>query len=191
MPPSWPLKNCCSCAGSIRPEPSILRVYPPHAGTTHAVEELLDPERVTVRRERDGYLDLLGDEDPTGHAPGQRLMVSRALPLVYERIWRPLGGRLLMGLMGPGMRGEHRIALEMLSLSAGDKVLDVACGPGNFTREFARAAGAGGLVVGLDASRTMLDRAEYKRRQAAPGVKITAKAFGRERRFPITNLFKA
>ena len=37
----------------------------------------------------------------------------------------------------------------------------------------------------------MLDRAEYKRRQAAPGVKITAKAFGRERRYPITNLFKA
>ncbi len=37
----------------------------------------------------------------------------------------------------------------------------------------------------------MLDRAEYKRRQAAPGVKITAKSFGRERRYPLTNLFKA
>jgi NAD+ synthase (glutamine-hydrolysing) len=33
----------------------------------------------------------------------------------------------------------------------------------------------------------MIDRAEYKRRQAAPGIKITPKAFGRDRRLPITN----
>jgi NAD+ synthase (glutamine-hydrolysing) len=36
---------------------------------------------------------------------------------------------------------------------------------------------------------SMIDRAEYKRRQAAPGVKITPKAFGRDRRLPITNLY--
>jgi NAD+ synthase (glutamine-hydrolysing) len=35
----------------------------------------------------------------------------------------------------------------------------------------------------------MVDRAEYKRRQAAPGVKITPKAFGRDRRMPITNRY--
>jgi NAD+ synthase len=35
----------------------------------------------------------------------------------------------------------------------------------------------------------MLDTAEYKRRQSPPGVKITAKAFGRDRRYPITNRF--
>ncbi|MCC7413519.1 MAG: NAD+ synthase [Gammaproteobacteria bacterium] len=33
----------------------------------------------------------------------------------------------------------------------------------------------------------MVDRAEYKRRQAAPGVRVTRRAFGRERRFPITS----
>jgi NAD+ synthase len=33
----------------------------------------------------------------------------------------------------------------------------------------------------------LLDRAEYKRRQAPPGVKITERAFGRDRRYPITN----
>jgi NAD+ synthase len=32
--------------------------------------------------------------------------------------------------------------------------------------------------------------AEYKRRQAAPGVKITQKNFGRDRRYPITNRFR-
>ncbi len=37
----------------------------------------------------------------------------------------------------------------------------------------------------------MLDRAEYKRRQAPPGVKISARAFGRDRRYPITNGFTA
>ncbi len=36
----------------------------------------------------------------------------------------------------------------------------------------------------------MLETAEYKRRQAAPGVKITGRAFGRDRRDPITNTFK-
>ncbi|HEX6841367.1 MAG TPA: NAD+ synthase [Stellaceae bacterium] len=37
----------------------------------------------------------------------------------------------------------------------------------------------------------MLDRAEYKRRQAPPGVKLTRRAFGRDRRYPITNAFQA
>ncbi|MBI4340971.1 MAG: NAD+ synthase [Candidatus Omnitrophica bacterium] len=35
----------------------------------------------------------------------------------------------------------------------------------------------------------MVDRAEYKRRQAPPGIKITPKAFGRDRRMPITNRY--
>ncbi len=37
---------------------------------------------------------------------------------------------------------------------------------------------------------TMVDRAEYKRRQAPPGPKITSRAFGRDRRLPITNHFQ-
>ena len=36
----------------------------------------------------------------------------------------------------------------------------------------------------------MVDTAEYKRRQAPPGVKITRRAFGRDRRYPITNAFR-
>ena len=36
----------------------------------------------------------------------------------------------------------------------------------------------------------MLYVAEYKRRQAAPGVKITRRNFGRDRRYPITNGFR-
>jgi NAD+ synthase (glutamine-hydrolysing) len=37
---------------------------------------------------------------------------------------------------------------------------------------------------------SMVDRAEYKRRQAPPGVKIHPKAFGRDRRTPITNRWR-
>jgi NAD+ synthase len=36
----------------------------------------------------------------------------------------------------------------------------------------------------------MINVAEYKRRQAAPGVKVTLKNFGRDRRYPITNRFR-
>jgi NAD+ synthase (glutamine-hydrolysing) len=36
----------------------------------------------------------------------------------------------------------------------------------------------------------MVDLSEYKRRQAPPGLKITPRAFGRDRRLPITNRFK-
>lgn len=102
-----------------------------------------------------GYLDLLGAEDAVRGRAAQRLMRSRAVPLIYQRFWRPVAGRFLMGLTGPGTGEEHRIALAMLSISAGDRVLDVACGPGNFTRDFALAAGDG-LVVGIDFSATML-----------------------------------
>jgi NAD+ synthase (glutamine-hydrolysing) len=50
------------------------------------------------------------------------------------------------------------------------------------------------VASGLDRADAMrvaalVDRAEYKRRQAPPGVKITTKAFGRDRRLPITNRF--
>jgi NAD+ synthase (glutamine-hydrolysing) len=37
----------------------------------------------------------------------------------------------------------------------------------------------------------MVDRNEYKRRQAPPGIKITRRAFGRDRRYPITNAFRS
>jgi len=36
----------------------------------------------------------------------------------------------------------------------------------------------------------MVDKSEYKRRQSPPGIKITPKAFGRDRRMPITNKYK-
>ncbi len=42
----------------------------------------------------------------------------------------------------------------------------------------------------VDRTIQLVDRAEYKRRQAPPGIKITARAFGRDRRMPITNRYR-
>ncbi len=54
-------------------------------------------------------------------------------------------------------------------------------------REEMVAAGLPADVV--DEVVRMVDRSEYKRRQAAPGIRITPKAFGRDRRLPITNRY--
>jgi NAD+ synthase (glutamine-hydrolysing) len=55
-------------------------------------------------------------------------------------------------------------------------------------REEIVAAGLPAAVV--DDVIRMVDRSEYKRRQAAPGIRITPRAFGRDRRLPITNRFR-
>jgi len=107
---------------------------------------------------RDGYLDVVvRDLEQEGIA--RELMQTNALSTVYERWWRPAMGRVAKGVLGPGMADERRIARLLLGLSRGDGVLDVACGPGNFSRDFARAVGPEGLIVGIDASRPMLERA--------------------------------
>lgn len=49
--------------------------------------------------------------------------------------------------------------------------------------------GEGIEPAAVDQVLRMVDRAEYKRRQAPPGIKISPKAFGRDRRLPITNRF--
>lgn len=106
-----------------------------------------------------GWVDLLGDDPPESTGMTQDLMLTGIVPAVYERWWRPALGRLAKGLLGPGMDDELRIARHLLGLRHGDGVLDVACGPGNFTRHFAHAVGPEGLAVGIDASPTMLARA--------------------------------
>jgi NAD+ synthase (glutamine-hydrolysing) len=47
----------------------------------------------------------------------------------------------------------------------------------------------GFAAADVDRVTKLVDRAEYKRRQAPPGIKITTKAFGRDRRMPITNRY--
>jgi NAD+ synthase (glutamine-hydrolysing) len=50
---------------------------------------------------------------------------------------------------------------------------------------------AEGLEAGyVDQTIRLIDLAEYKRRQAPPGIKVTTRAFGRDRRMPITNRYR-
>jgi SAM-dependent methyltransferase len=127
--------------------------------TQQRLRRLLDPTVQPV--DRGAYLDVLGDAPQAGPSTGvaQRLMRTRAVPRVYERWWRPALGRAAKGRHGPSMDEEHRIAADLLTLRTGHIVLDVACGTGAFTHRFARTVGADGLAVGLDGSRSMLERA--------------------------------
>lgn len=121
---------------------------------------LIDPRlRDGARRHPAGYLDLLGGEGPASTGAIQDFMLSGFVPRIYERWWRPTLGRAMKGPLGPDMAGEHRIAKKLLDLSSGDAVLDVAAGPGNFTRDFARTVGPSGIAVGIDVSETMLTKA--------------------------------
>jgi SAM-dependent methyltransferase len=136
--------------------------------------EILAPEAAARAAEPDawkaGYLDLLGDAPPDSTGVTQDLMLTRLVPTIYGRWWRPALARAAKGVTGPGMSEEVRIARLFLGLTSGDRVLDVACGPGNFTREFAKAAGADGLVVGIDASPTMLARGADEAEQAGSRI---------------------
>jgi SAM-dependent methyltransferase len=107
----------------------------------------------------DGYLDLLGDAPSGAPTLGQRIMTSRVLPVIYERVWRPIGFRLAFGTAGVASPLEDRATYELLELRPDDVVLDVACGPGNISRLLLERLGPNGLLVGLDASPTMLARA--------------------------------
>jgi SAM-dependent methyltransferase len=127
----------------------------------------------------DGYLDLLGADLPSTGA-AQDLMTTRLVPRIYERWWRPALGRVAKGVTGPGMDEEMRIARLLMALSHGDAVLDLACGTGNFSREFARAVSDTGLVVGVDASRTMLERAATEMGDADIGNLALIRASGEQ-----------
>lgn len=102
-----------------------------------------------------GYVDVLGDRDAIGPHPGQQVFRRKFVTVVYERFWRPLVSKFFLGPRGPNALEEKRLTVDMLAVSAGDRVIDVGCGPGNYTRDLADAAGTG-LVVGMDASEAMV-----------------------------------
>lgn len=67
-----------------------------------------------------------------------------------------------------------------------DKIIDLYIEKNNSLDEILKKVRDKGIVRMV---LRMIDANEYKRRQAPPGIKITPKAFGRDRRMPITNKF--
>jgi SAM-dependent methyltransferase len=127
--------------------------------TTERVLDLLR-EPPEVPDTSAGYLDLLGRSAKPSLA--QSVMESTFLPRIYEKIWRPIGFNVAKGWpFGPDTAAEHALARDWLGLTdqRPATVLDVACGPGNVTRALAEGVSPDGLVIGLDASATMLAQA--------------------------------
>jgi ubiquinone/menaquinone biosynthesis C-methylase UbiE len=103
---------------------------------------------------RNGVLDMMGDDTKEVITPFQRLMQTRIIVFVYEKIWRRIGYWLASSR---SFKEEMQTVLQFAAGRNTDRTMDLACGPGVFTRPLAH--GSQGLVVGLDMSRPMLARA--------------------------------
>ncbi len=82
-------------------------------------------------------------------------MNNPVFALLYERAWRPTSFLLATGRT---MRADRHDAVRTLRLGPGDRVLDIACGPGNFTHYLSEHVGDG-FAVGVDYSVPMLRQA--------------------------------
>ncbi|MFZ1164992.1 class I SAM-dependent methyltransferase [Mycobacterium sp.] len=125
-----------------------------------STDDALETTRHLLNREaslRHGFLDVLGEsvasETPT---LAQLAMNSPLVATVYERLWRPVAFYVASGVT---TSSEQRRAADALDLSRTNRLLDIACGPGNFTGKLAQQLPADGLAVGLDISVPMLSRA--------------------------------
>ena len=111
------------------------------------------PSTGTVFPYRDGILDLLPNDGP--RTLSQRSLDTALTAWLYDRTRESI--LKLAGL--PDFATEVGNIVSRLQVQPGDVVVDLACGHGNFTMEWARLVGADGLVIGLDVSRSMLARA--------------------------------
>jgi SAM-dependent methyltransferase len=109
-------------------------------------------------RYRDGYADLLGPSGPIHRSLAQRAMHSPIVAAIYERIWRPIMVAI-MRLHGVSTSAEREKSADTLHIGGEQRVLDAACGPGSFTGFFADRLSGDGVVIGLDNSAAMMERA--------------------------------
>jgi NAD+ synthase (glutamine-hydrolysing) len=136
-----------------------------------------------------GYSTLYGDL-AGGFAPIKDVPKT----LVYELSrWRngrsdpaPIPDRVLSKPPSAELRPDQRDTDSLPPYEELDPIIEAYVEEDRSPEEIV-AAGADPSLVERVVS--MIDRAEYKRRQAPPGVKITPKAFGRDRRLPITNAY--
>jgi SAM-dependent methyltransferase len=115
-----------------------------------------------------GVVDFLPDLERK-RSLAQRLMESEAVASIYEsRWWR--GNRGFSLVAGISLEEEKSLIERILAIQPGDRVLDLACGPGLYARRFARE-GRERYVVGLDLSWPMLRRGvAMSEREAIPNI---------------------
>jgi NAD+ synthase (glutamine-hydrolysing) len=135
-----------------------------------------------------GYSTLYGDS-----AGGFALVKDIYKTLIYRLTrWRnedgaPIPASIIDRAPSAELREDQRDDQSLPPYETLDAILrgyvEEDCG-----REELLARGLAAAAV--DQVLALVDRAEYKRRQAPPGIKITERAFGRDRRFPITNRYR-
>jgi NAD+ synthase (glutamine-hydrolysing) len=135
-----------------------------------------------------GYATLYGDM-----AGGFAAIKDVPKTLVYELVRHrnaegapPIPAGVIERPPSAELRPDQRDSDSLPPYDLLDRVLE-AYVEQDAGREEVIAAGLPAVVV--DEVVGMVDRSEYKRRQAAPGIRITPRAFGRDRRLPITNRF--
>jgi SAM-dependent methyltransferase len=119
---------------------------------------LIREDVLRAMRYCDGYTDLLSSTAQARRSLAQRAMNSPAVAAIYQHIWRPIMVAV-MSLHGMSISAERERASAALHLGGRQRVLDVACGPGNFTSFFADQLAGDGFVIGLDNSVPMMERA--------------------------------
>lgn len=104
---------------------------------------------------RNGILYLLEAEPDKTFT--QRVLDTPFTAWAYDRFRETI----TRAFNSPDFAVEVAEAQQALQVQSGDVLLDLACGQGNFTVEWAKRAGANGLIIGLDYSLAMLARAVY------------------------------
>jgi NAD+ synthase (glutamine-hydrolysing) len=138
-----------------------------------------------------GYATLYGDM-AGGFAPIKDVPKT----LVYELVrWRnaqgpgegPIPHRVVAKAPSAELRPDQKDTDSLPPYDQLDPIIDAYVVEDRSPEEIAPSGVDPDLVERVV---QLIDRAEYKRRQAAPGIKITPKAFGRDRRMPITNRYR-
>jgi len=96
--------------------------------------------------------------------------------------------RILTKPASPELKADQRTEESLLPFSILDPILKAYV---EEEKSYADLLAMGFAEAHVKRVMTQVDRNEYKRRQAPPGVKITPRAFGRDRRLPIVNKYKA
>ncbi|MGY3553567.1 ubiquinone/menaquinone biosynthesis C-methylase UbiE [Williamsia sp. R60] len=128
------------------------------SAATDKVRGMLDPGRVAGPiDDSPGYLDLLGPPEPAA-STSLSIMQNPVFATIYERAWRPVFTRLF-SLGGTSTKEFDRQLVARLGRAGDRTILDVACGPGNYTRTLSDQLTGEGVCVGLDFSVPMIERA--------------------------------
>jgi SAM-dependent methyltransferase len=89
--------------------------------------------------------------------PIQKLCESRPMIAIYDHIWRPFG---YFFTSSRSFSEDLERITALIEPERRDRILDLGCGPGNFTRLIAKQ-GPGAQVVGFDLAERMLARAAH------------------------------